>query len=104
MAQGDLTKETENDKIEVVLKWNIQVRKATKVMEEQADGSKKELSRSFHRHVLQPFQSVKGEDDKWTHTETDLSKEDAKVKAIAEVAWDNDTKTAYKTFIESQKI
>ena len=57
MAQGDLTKETENDKIEVVLKWNIQVRKATKVMEEQADGSKKELSRSFVRSVLLPFSS-----------------------------------------------
>ena len=59
MAQGDLTKEIEYDKIEVVSTWNIQVRKATKVMEEQADGSKKEMTRSFHRHVLQPFQSVK---------------------------------------------
>lgn len=104
MAEGDITKEIEFDKIEVVSQWNIQVRQATKIFEEQADGSKKELSRSFHRHVLQPFQSVKGEDDKWTHTETDLSKEDAKVKAIAKVAWDNDTKTAYKTFTESQKI
>ena len=104
MAEGDITKEIEFDKIEVVMQWNIQVRQATKIFEEQADGSKKELSRSFHRHVLQPFQSVKGEDDKWTHTETDLSKEDAKVKAIAEVAWDNDTKTAYKAFTESQNI
>ena len=67
MAQGDITKEIEYDKIEVVSTWNIQVRKATKIMEEQADGSKKELTRSFHRHVLQPFQSVKGEDKKWTH-------------------------------------
>ena len=104
MAQGDLTKEIEYDKIEVVSTWNIQVRKATKVMEEQADGSKKEMTRTFHRHVLQPFHSVKGEDGKWTHTATDLSSEDAKVKAIAETAWDNDTKTAYKTFIESQSI
>ena len=102
MAKGDLTKETEYDKIEIVSTWCIQVRKATKVMEELEDGSKKELSRSFHRHVLVPFNSVKGEDGKWTHTETNLSKENAKVKAIAEVAWDNDTKTAYKTFIESQ--
>ena len=45
MANGDLTKEIENDKIEVVLKWNIQVRQATKMMEEQADGSKKEMTR-----------------------------------------------------------
>ena len=61
MAQGDLTKEIEYDKIEVVNTWSIQVRKATKVMEEQADGSKKELSRSFHRHVLYPCTSNKAE-------------------------------------------
>ena len=102
MAQGDLTKETEYDKIEVVSTWNIQVRQATKVMEEQADGSKKELNRSFHRHVLQPFTSVKGSDGKWTHTATDLSGEDASVQAIANAAWTDSVKTAYKTFRESQ--
>jgi glutamyl-tRNA reductase len=84
MANGDLTKEIEYDKIEVVNTWNIQVRKATKVMEEQADGSKKELNRLFHRHVLVPFNSSKGSDGKWTHTATDLSGEDASVKAIAD--------------------
>ena len=104
MAQGDLTKEIEYDKIEVVSTWNIQVRKATKVMEEQADGSKKELTRSFHRHVLQPFQSKKGEDGKWTHTATDISGEDASVKAIAEAAWTDTVKANYKTFTESQNI
>ena len=102
MANGDLTKEIEYDKIDVVSTWNIQVRQATKVMEEQADGSKKELSRSFHRHVLVPFNSSKDSDDKWTHTATDLSGEDASVKAIAEAAWTDDVKTAYKTFRESQ--
>ena len=104
MAQGDITKEIEYDKIEVVSTWNIQVRQATKIMEEQADGSKKELTRSFHRHVLQPFTSGKDSDnnDKWTHTATDLSGEDASVKAIAEAAWTDDVKTAYKTFRESQ--
>ena len=101
MAQGDLTKEIEYDKIEVVSTWNIQVRKATKVMEEQADGSKKELTRSFHRHVLVPFSSSKS-GDTWTHTATDLSGEDASVKAIAEAAWTDTVKTAYKTFRESQ--
>ena len=102
MAQGDLTKEIEYDKIEVVSTWNIQVRKATKVMEEQADGSKKELTRSFHRHVLQPFTSSKDSDNKWTHTATDLSGEDASVKAIAEAAWTDTVKNNYKTFTESQ--
>ena len=102
MAQGDITKVIEYDKIEVVAQWNIQVRQATKIMEEQADGSKKELTRSFHRHVLQPFHSDKDEDGKWTHTATDISKEDASVQAIANAAWTDDVKTAYKTFTESQ--
>ena len=102
MANGDITKEYENDKVEVVSRWNIQVRKATKIMEEQSDGSKKELTRSFHRHVLQPFSSVKDSDDKWTHSATDISSEDADVKAIATAAWTDDVKTAYKTFAESQ--
>ena len=101
MAQGDITKELENDKIEVVQKWNIQVRQATKIMEEQADGSKKELTRSFHRHVLQPFNSEKS-GDTWTHTAADISGEDADVKAIATAAWTDDVKAAYKTFRESQ--
>ncbi len=121
MAQGDITKEFENDKIEVVQKWNIQVRKATVLKEEQDDGSKVELSRTFHRHVLEPFKSAyktkDSEDGKlglpdrdadgklqWTHTATDISGEDADVKAIATAAWTDDVKAAYKTFTESQSI
>tara|TARA_R100000656_G_scaffold121695_1_gene96814 strand:+ start:300 stop:611 length:312 start_codon:yes stop_codon:yes gene_type:complete len=101
MANGDITKELENDKIEVVKTWNIQVRKATKIMEEQADGSKKELTRSFHRHALVPFSSSKS-GDTWTHTATDISGEDADVKAIATAAWTDTVKANYKTFRESQ--
>tara|TARA_Y100000004_G_scaffold172592_1_gene209572 strand:- start:24 stop:389 length:366 start_codon:yes stop_codon:yes gene_type:complete len=120
MANGDITKEIEYDKVEVVNTWNIQVRKATKIMEEQSDGSKIELSRSFHRHVLQPFSSAYktklNSDGKttspdldadgkiqWTHTPTDLSGEDAFVKAIAEAAWTDTVKANYKTFTEAQK-
>jgi hypothetical protein len=102
MANGDITKEFENDKIEVVQIWNIQVRKATKLMEEQSDGSKKELSRSFERYVLVPFKSEKGSDGDWTHTATDLSSVDADVKAVANAIWTDSVKTAYKTFKESQ--
>ena len=102
MAQGDINKEIEYDKIEVVSTWFVQVRKATKIMEELEDGSKRELSRSFHRHVLVPFNSVKGEDGKWTHSATDISGEDASVQAIANAAWTDDVKTAFKTFMESQ--
>ena len=102
MAQGDIPKAIEYDKIEVVATWNIQVRQATKIMEEQADGSKKELTRSFHRHVLVPFSSQKNSDGKWTHTATDISGEDASVQAIANAAWTDSVKTAYKTWAESQ--
>ena len=103
MANGDITKEIEYDKIEVVSTWNIQVRKATKIMEEQADGSKKEMTRSFHRHVLQPFSSSKS-GDTWTHTATDISKEDASVQAIANAAWTDTVKANYKAFREAQDI
>jgi len=104
MAKGDLTKEIEYDKIEVVSSWIIQVRRKDTIMEEQEDGSKKEISSNLHRHSLQPFNSVKDADGKWTHIDTDISSENAKVKAIAEVAWDTDTKAAYKTSVESQTI
>ena len=102
MANGDITKETEYDKIEVVQSWSIQVRKATKIMEEQADGSKTELSRAYHRHVLQPFNSVKADDNSWTHTATDISGEAASVQAIANAAWTDDVKAAYKAMREAQ--
>ena len=101
MAQNDITKVDEYDKIEVVQSWNIQVRKATKIMEEQADGSKTELSRNFQRHVLQPFNSVKADDDSWTHTATDISGEAASVQAIANAAWTDDVKAAYKAMREA---
>ena len=104
MANGDITKEIEYDKIEVVQTWSIQVRKATKFMEEGSDGSKTELSRNFHRHVLRPFNSVKNADDTWTHTATDISGEDARVQAIANAAWTEDVKTAYKAMREAQEM
>ena len=102
MAEGDITKEIEYDKIEVVSTWNIQVRKATKIMEEGAGGSKTEISRSFHRHVLVPFDSVKAEDGNWTHTPTEISSEDASVQAIANAAWTDSVKTAYKAMVEAR--
>ena len=109
MANGDITKEIEYDKIEVVNTWAIQVRKATKIMEEQSDGSKKELTRSFHRHVVNPFNSVANRDSNgkitgWTHTATDISGEDASVQAIANAAWTDTVKANYKAFREAQNI
>jgi hypothetical protein len=101
MANGDITKEIEYDKIEIVSTWAIQVRKATKIMEEQADGSKIELSRSFHRHALLPFRSIKGSDGNWTHTATDISGEHASVQAICNAAWTDSVKTAFKAWAET---
>jgi hypothetical protein len=92
-----ITKRTENDKIEVVNKWNIQIRTATVIEEDGA-----ELSRSYHRHVLQPWASSYDADTKkWTHTATDISGEDADVQAIANAAWTNANKTAAKTAAEA---
>ena len=138
MANGDITKEIEYDRIEVQSTWNIQVRKATKLMEENADGSLTELSRGYHRHVLQPFNSVytpaveaveaveavaeetdsdgnvtteaveavtavTGVDASWAHNATDISGEAASVQAIANAAWTDDVKAAYKAMREAQE-
>ena len=94
-----ITKTLENDKIEVVNKWNIQVRNATIIKE---DGV--EITRSFHRKVLVPG-TLKGGDgaDKDTLVETDLSSEDADVKAIAEAAWSSQVKTDYTAFLVANK-
>ena len=89
-----LTKTQENDKIEVVSKWNVQVRTATVIKE---DG--KELSRSFHRHVLVPGQL----DASDNLVETDISGEDADVQAIANAAWTTQVKADYKAFLIANK-
>ena len=96
-----ITKKTEVDKIEVVGPYkSIQVRTAT-VIEE--DGV--ELTRSFHRHALQCVESVKNEDDNtWTHTDTDVSGEDAEVQAIANAVWTDTIKDMKKAANESAGI
>jgi hypothetical protein len=53
--------------------------------------------------VLQPFTSKK-DGDTWTHTATDISKEDADVQAICNAAWTDSVKAEYKTFTEAQTI
>mgnify|MGYP006253628521 CR=1 FL=1 len=90
-----ITKSTEIPKIEVVNTWTIQVATDTVIKE---DGT--EISRSRHRHVLDPFTSGKNGYD-WVHAATDISGEDASVQAICNAAWTDDVKTAYKAFRES---
>ena len=89
-----LSKVTVVDKIEVLEKGQVQVRTATRVLE---DGV--ELSSSFHRHVVVP--SVKTGD---TWGDTDISGEDARVQAIATATWTAEVKTAYQEMIDAQAI
>ena len=90
-----ITKSTEIPKIEVINTWSIQVATDTVIKE---DGT--EISRSRHRHVIDPFTSGK-DGDNWVHSATDISGEDASVQAICNAAWTDDVKTAYKAFRES---
>ena len=72
-----LTKESMIDLIQVLGDGQIQVRRATRIVE---DGV--ELSRSYHRHVLAPGD--------------DLTGQDARVVAIAKATWTPEVVKAYK--------
>jgi len=89
-----LTETQENDKIEVVNKWNIQVRTATII---KKDGV--ELTRSFHRKVLTPG-TLDASDNL---VDTDISGEDADVQAICNAAWTSQVKTDYTAFLVAEK-
>ena len=89
-----ITKTNENDKIEVVGKWNIQVRDATVIKE---DGV--ELTRSFNRKVLTPG-TLDASDNL---VDTDLSGEDADVQEICNAAWTAQVKTDYTAFLVANK-
>ena len=89
-----LTETQENDKIEVVNKWNIQVRNATII---KKDGV--ELTRSFHRKVLTPG-TLDASDNL---VDTDISGEDADVQAIANAAWTTQVKADYKAYLIANK-
>jgi len=89
-----LTKETIEDKIEVVGDYkSVQVRTATVVKE---DGV--ELSRSFSRKVLQCSTKTDG-----TWGDTDISGESAEVRGICNSVWTDAVKTAYQTQMDAQE-
>ena len=92
-----LTEETEYDKIETVLingLKSVQVRKATVI---KKDG--KELSRTFHRHVIQP--GTLDNDKNWV--DTDLSNEHQEVKDICGVVFTQAQKDKWKTHLTEQR-
>jgi len=89
-----LTKTNENDQIEIVRKWNIQVRNATVIKD---DG--KEISRTFHRHVITPG-TLDASDNL---VDTDISGEDADVQAICNAAWTSQVKTDFTAHLVAHK-
>ena len=79
-----LTKETQIGKIEVVGKYkSVQVRTDTVVLE---DGE--ELSRKYHRHVLNP--------------DAVITNEHSEVQAVCNAVWTQDVKDAYATLKAEQ--
>lgn len=90
-----LTKTTEDDKIEVVTQYkNVQIRTATVIKE---DG--KELSRSFHRRVLQPG-SIDSSDN---YTKTDVSSESTEIQGICNATWTDAVHDAFKAQLIANK-
>ena len=92
-----LTERSENDKIEVVGQYKaIQVRRATVI---ERDGV--EVSRSYHRHVLDPGTVAAGTS---TLTDTDISGEDADVQAICTAAWTDAVKEAWRVKLVNDAV
>ena len=90
-----LAESIEYDKIEVVGQYKaVQDRKATVI---KKDGV--ELTRSFHRYVLQPGTL----DDSDNLVDTDLSGEPAEVSAICTAVWTTEVKAAWKAFLIANK-
>ena len=91
-----LAESIEYDKIEVVgLYKAVQVRKATVI---KKDGV--ELTRSFHRYVLQAG-TLDASDNL---VDTDISSEPAEVSAICNAVWTTDVKAAWKAKLIADKV
>ena len=72
----------------------VQVRKATIVKD---DGE--EISRTYHRHVLQ-CRTKSG--DTWG--DTDISGEDATVRAVCRSVWTQSIKNAFEAAMDAQEL
>ena len=92
-----LTKTVVYDKTEIVGEYKtVHCREATIIKENGV-----ELTRSFHRHVLEPSSCVKNDDGTFTHTDTDISGEPQDVQGICAAVWTDAVKAAWKTYGES---
>lgn len=72
----------------------VQVRKSTIIKDDDV-----EISRTYHRHVLQ-CRTKTG--DTWG--DTDISGEDASVQAVCNALWTTDIKSAYEKFEDAREI
>ena len=90
-----LTESIEYDKIEVVGTYkHVQVRKATVIKKDDV-----ELTRSFHRYVLDPG-TLDASDNL---VNTDISAEPAEVQAICNAVWTDDIKASWKAKLIADK-
>ena len=90
-----ITKTTEVGKIEVIAPYKqVQVRTDTVIKEDD-----KELSRQYHRHVLEPG-TLDGSDNL---VDTNISGEDAEVQSICNLVWTDAVKTAWKNMLIAKK-
>ena len=105
-----LTKTVVYDRTEIVGDYkHVNCREATIVKE---DGV--ELSRSFHRHVLEPSRYVangaENSDGDWiadgtfSHIDTDISGEPQETQDVCNAVWTDEVKAAWKTHQETQII
>ena len=89
-----ITKETQIGKIEVIGQYkSVQVRTDTVVIEDDV-----ELTRKYHRHVLQPG-TLDGSNNL---VDTDISGENAEVQAVCNAVWTDAVKLAWKNWLISQ--
>jgi hypothetical protein len=77
-----LTETTKVDQIELTERNVIQIRTATII---EKDGQ--ELTRTYHRHLVEPGQNV--------------SNEDSKVQAIANAIWTEEVIAEYEQYVAS---
>ena len=90
-----LSESIEYDKIEIVGQYKtVMVREATVI---KKDG--KELTRSFHRYVLE-LGTLDASDNL---VDTDISSQPAEVQAICNAVWTDSLKSSYKAFLIANK-
>ena len=90
-----LTESIEYDKYEIVTPYkHVQVRKATVIKKDDV-----ELTRSFHRYVLDPGRLDAADN----LVNTDISAEPAEVQAICNAVWTDDIKASWKAKLIADK-